>query len=67
MGDPTKVDVNVLTTDLNNHTYDSLSDGYFSISTSWGSSKTIPESEDDSGDGGEDFDIVKVTAVITTL
>jgi len=67
LGDPTKVDINVLTADSDNHTYDSLSDGYFSISTSWGSSKTISDFEDDSGDGGEDFDIVKVTAVITTL
>jgi len=67
LGDPTKIDINVLTTDSDNHTYDSLSDGYFFISTSWGSSETISDFEDDSGDGGEDFDIVKVTAVITTL
>ena len=66
-GDPAKIDINVLTTDSDNHTYDSLSDGYFFISTSWGSSKTIVDSEGDSGEGGEDFDIKKVTAVITTL
>ena len=67
LGDPTKIDINVLTTDSDNHTYDSMSDGYFSISTNWGSSKTINDSEGDSGDGGDDFDIKKVTAVITTL
>jgi len=67
LGDPTKIDINVLTTDSDNHTYDSLSDGYFFISTSWGSSETISDFEDDSGDGGEDFDIVEVTAVVTTL
>ena len=67
LGDPIKIDINVLTADSDNYTYDSLSDGYFFISTSWGSSETISDFEDDSGDGGEDFDIVKVTAVITTL
>jgi len=67
LGDPTKIDINVLTTDSDNHTYDSLSDGFFFISTSWGSSETISDFEDDSGDGGEDFDIVEVTAVVTTL
>ena len=67
LGDPTKIDINVLTTDSDNHTYDSLSDGYFFMNTSWGSSKTIDDSEGESGEGGEDFDIKKVTAVITTL
>ena len=67
LGDPAKIDINVLTTDSDNHTYDSLSDGYFFISTSWGSSKTISDTEGDSGEGGEDFDIKKVTAIITTL
>ena len=67
LGDPTRIDINVLTSDSDNYTYDSLSDGYFFISTSYGSSKTISDSEGDSGDGGEDFDINKVTAVITTL
>ena len=64
--DPIKIDINVLTTDSDNHTYDFLSDGYFFISTSYGSSKTISDSEGDSGEGGEDFDIKKVTAIITT-
>ena len=67
LGDPAKIDINVLTTDSDNHTYDSLSDGYFFMSTSWGSSKTIDDFEGDSGEGGEDFDIKKVTAIITTL
>jgi hypothetical protein len=67
LGDPTRIDINVLTTNSDNLTYDSLSDGYFFIRTDWGSSRTIDESEGDSGEGGEDFDIKKVTAVITTL
>jgi hypothetical protein len=61
---PSSIDINVLTTDSDNNTYDSL-DSYFSISTGFGSSKDIPDSEGDSGDGGVDFDIVKVTAQIT--
>lgn len=70
LGDPAKIDIidiNVLTTDSDNHTYDSLSDGYFFIRTDWGSSRTIDESEGDSGEGEADFDITKVTAEITTL
>ena len=61
---PSSIDINVLTTDSDNNTYDSL-DSYFSISTGFGSSKDIPDSEGDSGDSGVDFDIVKVTAQIT--
>jgi hypothetical protein len=61
---PSSIDINVLTTDSDNNTYDSL-DSYFSISTDLGSSEDISDSEDDSGDGGVDFDLVKVTAVIT--
>jgi len=41
LGDPAKIDINVVTTDSDNHTYDSLSDGHFFMSTSWGSSKTL--------------------------
>ena len=66
VGDPNSIDVNVLTTDSDNNTYDYL-DPYFTINTDFGSSKNITDTEGDSGDGGEDFDIVKVTAVITTL
>jgi len=64
--DPNSIDINVITADSDNNTYDHL-DGYFTISTYWGFSKTINDSEGDSGDGGVDFDIVKVTAEITTL
>jgi len=66
--DPSSVDINVLTTDSDNNTYDSLDSGYFSINaTVLGSKPPIDDWPDDSGDGGADFDIVKVTAVVTTL
>jgi hypothetical protein len=64
LGSPSSVDINVITTDLDNNTYDHL-DSYFTISTGFGSSKDISDSEDDLEDGA-DFDIVKVIAVITT-
>ena len=64
LGDPKSIDINVVTTDSDNYTYDSL-DSYFSISTDFGSSKDIPDSEGDSGDGGVNFDIINVTAQIT--
>ena len=64
--DPNSVDINVITTDLDNNTYDHL-DSYFTISTGFGSSEDISDSEGDSGDVGADFDIVEVTAEITTL
>jgi hypothetical protein len=66
LGDPNSIDINVLTTDSDNNTYDYL-DPYFTISTDIGSSKNITDIEGDSGDGGADFDIVKVTAIVTTL
>ena len=64
--DPSSIDINVITADLDNNTYDCLN-GYFTINTSLGSTETSFDSEGDSGDGGADFDIVKVTAEITTL
>jgi hypothetical protein len=64
LGNPSSIDINVLTTDSENNTYDSL-DSYFSISTDLGSSEDILDSEGNSGDGGVDFDLVKVTAQIT--
>jgi hypothetical protein len=64
LGNPNSVDINVLTTDSDNNTYDSL-DNYFTIGTDLGSSEDIPDSEGDSGDAGVNFDIVKVTAQIT--
>lgn len=66
LGNPNSIDINVITTDLENNTYDHL-DGYFTINTNLGSKPPIVDSSDDSGDGGVDFDIIKVTAEITTL
>ena len=66
LGDPNSIDINVLTTDSDNNTYDHL-DSYFTISTNLGSKPPIVDSSGDSGDGGPDFDIIKVTAEITTL
>jgi len=67
LGNPSSIDINVITTDSDNNTYDHL-DGYFTINTTvLGSTVTREDSAGDSGDGGVDFDIVKVTAVVTTL
>ena len=67
LGDPNSIDINVITTDSDNNTYDHL-DGYFTINTTvLGSTVTREDSAGDSGEGGADFDIVKVTAVVTTL
>jgi len=63
---PSSIDINVITTDSENNTYDHL-DSYFTISTVLGSAETSEDSTGDSGDGGVDFDIIKVTAVVTTL
>jgi len=65
--DPSSVDINVLTTDSNNNTYDSLDNGYFTINTNLGSKPLIDDQENDSGEGGVDFDIFKVTTNITTF
>ena len=64
--DPNSIDINVVTTGSENNTYDHL-DSYFTISTVLGSTVTREDSAGDSGEGGADFDIVKVTAVVTTL
>jgi len=65
--DPNSIDINVITTDSDNNTYDHL-DGYFTIDTNvLGSTETGEDSAGDSGDGGADFDIVTVTAVVTTI
>ena len=63
--DPNSIDINVITTDLDNNTYDHL-DSYFTISNVFGSTETRSDSSGDSGEGGADFDIIKVTAKITT-
>ncbi len=62
--DPNSIDINVINTDLDNNTYDHL-DSYFTISNVFGSTETRSDSEGDSGDG-VDFDIINVTAEITT-
>jgi hypothetical protein len=67
LGSPSSIDINVITTDSDNNTYDHL-DSYFTINTTvLGSTVTREDSDGDSGDGEADFDIVKVKAVITTL
>jgi hypothetical protein len=62
--DPNSIDINILTTDSDNNTYDHL-DSYFTISTMLGSTGEGVISG--GGSGGADFDITKATAVITTL
>jgi hypothetical protein len=64
--DPNSIDINVVTTDSENKTYDHL-DSYFTINTVLGSTEEGVVSEGGSEEGGPDFDIVKVTAEITTL
>ncbi len=67
LGNPESLDINVVTTDKDNNTYDSLDAGYFSIYTNrLGATNTINDRFDDSGEGGVDFDIIKVTTLITT-
>jgi hypothetical protein len=66
LGDPNSIDINVVTTDSDNNSYDYL-EPYFTIGTDLGSSKNISDTEGDSGEGGADFDIINVTAEITTL
>jgi len=66
LGDPNSIDINIVTTDSDNNPYDHL-DGYFTINTNLGSKPPIVDSSGDSGDGGVNFDIIKVTTEITTL
>ncbi|MCG2821346.1 MAG: hypothetical protein L6371_05645, partial [Candidatus Atribacteria bacterium] len=61
---PNSIDINVVTTDSDNNTYDHL-DSYFTISTVLGSTGEGVISG--GGTGGTDFNIVKATAGITTL
>jgi len=65
LGDPTSIDINVLTTDEGDNTYDSLSE-YFTIDITYNPSVEEEDPPNDSEDG-PDFDIRKVTAEITTL
>jgi len=64
--DPNSIDINVVTTDSEGNNYDHL-DSYFTIYTILGSTEEGIVSEGGSEEGGADFDIVKVTAKITTL
>ena len=64
--DPSSVDINVVTTDSEGNNYDHL-DSYFTIYTILGSTEEGIVPEGGSEEDGPDFDIVKVTAVITTL
>jgi len=66
--DPSSVDINVITTDTESSiTYDHLAT-YFTVYTeNIGFQNPDPDSPGDSGEGEPDFDIVKVTAEITTL
>ena len=61
------IDINVVTTDTESSTiYDHL-DGYFTIYTILDSTEEGVVSEDGSEEGEPEFEIVKVTAVITIL
>jgi len=62
--DPNSIDINVVTTDSENNTYDHL-DWYFTISTVLGS--TGEGIISGGGTGGADFDITEVSARIITL
>jgi hypothetical protein len=62
--DPSSVDINVVATDSEGDNYDHL-DSYFTINTVLGSTEEGIISG--GGTGGADFDITKVTAVVTTL
>jgi len=64
LGDPNSIDINIVTTDSENNTYDYL-DSYFTISPVLGSTGEGVISG--GGTGGADFDIVNATAVVTTL
>ena len=66
LGDLNSIDINVITTDSENNTYDHL-DSYFTINTDLGSTEEGIVSEGGSEEGGPDFDIINVTAEITTL
>ena len=65
LGDPNSIDINVITTDSDNNTYDHL-DSYFTINTDLGSTEEGVVSEGGSEEGGADFDIVSVKAKIKT-
>jgi len=65
LGDPNSIDINIVTTDSDNNTYDHL-DGYFTINTTV-LGATGEGVISGGGTGEADFDIINATAVITTL
>jgi len=60
------IDFNVVTTDLDNNTYDYL-DNYITIGTTFGSMAEDYDSPGDSENDEDDFDIIGVIAEIITL
>jgi len=60
------IDFNVVTTDLDNNTYDYL-DNYLTIGTTFGSMAEDYDSPGDSENDEDDFDIIGVIAEIITL
>ena len=67
LGNPNSIDINVITTDLDNNNYDYLDEGYFTISTEIGSEVTQSDSPDDSGEGEINFNLLEVYADISIL
>jgi len=65
LGDPNSIDINVVTTDPDNYTYDYLN-SYFTINTTvlGATGEGVVSGE---GTGGADFNITKASAMITTL
>jgi len=61
LGSPGSIDINVITTDSENNTYDHL-DSYFTIYTILGSTEDGVVSEGGSEEGGVDFDIIKAVS-----
>ena len=65
LGSPGSIDINVITTDLDNNTYDSL-DEYFTIDVTYNPSEEVEDLPPGDSEDGVDFDIINVTAEITT-
>jgi len=64
--DPDSIDINVITTDSEDNTYDHL-DGYFTIDTELYSIEEGVVLEGEPEEGGPDFNIINVTAEITNI
>ena len=65
LGSPGSIDINVITTDLDNNTYDSL-DECFTIDVTYNPSEEVEDLPPGDSEDGVDFDIINVTAEITT-